>query len=71
MILQPTAFTKRMFEGCYIVNNKQELEERLTSLMNGIDPLKQKRAEIISELFTNQLDTCIPDIMNHLENMVK
>lgn len=71
MILKPTEFTKRMFEGCYIVNNKQELEKCLTSLMNGIDPLKEKRNEIINELFTNKLDTCIDDILTQLIDKVK
>ncbi len=71
MILKPTEFTKRMFEGCYIVNNKQELEECLTSLMNGIDTLKEKRVEIINELFTNKLDTCVNDILNQLTSNVK
>lgn len=68
MILEPTESTKRMLEGCYIVNNKQELEECLYSLMNGNDPLKEKRIEIINELFTNKLETCVDEILNLLAN---
>lgn len=71
MILKTTEFTKRMLDGCYVVNNKQELEACLASLMAGIDPLKEKRTEIISELFSNKLDTCIQDILNLLAIKIK
>ncbi len=71
MILKPTEFTKRMFEGCYIVNNKSELDECLNSLMRGVDPLKEKRAEIIDELFTGRLKTCVGEILDSLENSIK
>lgn len=71
MILTPTEFTSRMFEGCYIVNNKKELQECLISLMNGVDPLKEKRTQIINELFMDKSNTCIGDILNILENRIK
>lgn len=70
MILKPTKFTKQMFEGCYIVNNRQELEECLTSLMNGVDPLKEKRAEIINRFFTSKIETCLGDILDYLEEAI-
>lgn len=53
MILTPAEHTVHLLEGCYIVNNDQELFECLDDLRKGIDPLKEKRQKIMSELFGN------------------
>ncbi len=51
MVLTPAEHTVRMLEGCYVVNNEQELFACLEQLRQGIDPLADKRQEIIRELF--------------------
>lgn len=43
--------TRKMLEGCYVVYNKQELFACLQQLQQGIDPLAQRRQELIEELF--------------------
>ncbi len=66
MVLEPTAFTARMLEGCYCVDTPEQLRECLDQLRRGIDPLKNKRSDIINELFGDALNASIPRIMNEL-----
>lgn len=51
MILEPTDMSIRMFEGCYVVETQEELFSCLEELKNGRDVLREKRQEIIKELF--------------------
>ena len=66
MILDPTDFTARMLEGCYCVDGPEQLRQVLDGLRQGNDPLKQKRAAIIEELFGDSLNESIPRIINEL-----
>ena len=38
-----------MAEGIYVAENSEQLSQYVKMLINGKDPLKEKRAEIISE----------------------
>ena len=51
MPLTPAEHTRRMLEGCYVVQNAEELLRCLEMLAKGEDPLQEKRAEIICEQF--------------------
>lgn len=51
MELALTPDTKRMLEGCYVVNNEAELFDTLLKLKTGEDPLAEKRQRIARELF--------------------
>ena len=51
MELALTPDTKRMLEGCYVVNNEAELFDTLLKLQAGEDPLAEKRQQIALELF--------------------
>lgn len=44
------AYFDRMLEGCYIVNNEQELVKRIEDLKKGIDPLCEIRKAVQTEL---------------------
>ena len=70
MILAPTDFTKWMLEGCYVVDNRDELMACLEMLRKGEDPLKQKREAIIEELFGSTLHTAVESILEELERGV-
>ena len=56
---------KRMLEGCYIVNNKEDLLACLQMLEDGTDPLKELREQIIREQFSNTVGAC-SNIINAL-----
>ena len=58
MILTLSDFGRRMMEGCYRVNNEAELFACLEMLKAGQDPLKEKRQEIIAELYGNNAGAC-------------
>ena len=66
MILTPEEHTRRILEGCYVVNNETELRACLTELQNGNDYLKEKRTKIIEELFGDNLYTSAELIVNAL-----
>ena len=51
MELALAPYMKRLLEGCYVVNDRQELFAVLTALKNGQDPLAEKRQQIALELF--------------------
>lgn len=48
-----TTAANTMLEGCYIVNNQDELNHIIDRIKKGEDPLKQRREDIIKELFGN------------------
>lgn len=66
MILEPEEHTKKILEGCYVVNNSTELKECLERLSRGEDILKGKRREIIQEVFGDTLYTATDRIVNEL-----
>ncbi len=68
MILEPTDFTAKLLEGCYCVDTPEQLQECLNQLRSGHDPLKQKRTEIIDQLFGITLHTSVTHILNELIN---
>ena len=51
MPLTPSPHTKTMLEGCYIVNNREELFACLAQLAAGKDPLAENRQKIAGELY--------------------
>lgn len=55
-----------MLEGCYIVYNSQELSQCLEQLQAGIDPLAQKRKEMVEELFGAEMGNPAEKMLNHL-----
>ena len=70
MILQPTEFTRRMLQGCYLADNEEELERHLENLRAGNDYLRETRKEIIQELFGETLFTSVRDILDELAGSV-
>lgn len=54
MPLTPSPHTKRMLEGCYCVENSQELMACLEQLAQGNDPLAKIRREIIQSLYGDE-----------------
>jgi len=67
MVLEPEEHTKKILEGCYIVNNGEELEACLERLASGQDDLKEKRKQIIQEVFGNTLYTATENIVKELQ----
>lgn len=70
MALEPTGFTSRMLEGCYVVDNGVELEACLERLRMGEDPLRSTRERLIQELFGDTLDTSVASILGVLKKEV-
>lgn len=66
MILKLAKHSIRMLEGCYIVDNEQELFSCLEMLKSGNDPLKEKRLEIIQEQFGSSFSGACSNIINTL-----
>lgn len=66
MILTLAAHTKKLLEGCYIVNDSKELKQCLDNLKNGIDPLKEERKRIIIELWGDGINNCNKKIIEEL-----
>ena len=58
MLLTLSDFGRRMMEGCYVVNNAEELFHCVNQLRIGEDPLREKRLSIIEELFGNNEGAC-------------
>lgn len=59
---------KKISEGLYFVNNKYELERKLDMLLSGNDPLKEKRYELLKEVFYYPKDGSCLKIKNSLLN---
>lgn len=55
MELSLTTEVKKIIESCYIVNSWQELEEQIGKLKRGEDILKEKRTQIIRDVFGDEL----------------
>lgn len=66
MILTPAEHTKKLMEGCYNVNSAEELHKVLHDLKMGIDPLKEKRTDIIKELWGADLRNCVQKCVEEL-----
>lgn len=66
MTLELSDSMKRMLEGCYIANNKEELFAHLQALKDGNDPLKELREEIVREQFGEDVDNACINILNAL-----
>lgn len=66
MYLTPVPNTKRMLEGCYIVNNQEELSRCLADLQAGIDPLADARKKMVEELFGAQRGNPAQKMLEHL-----
>lgn len=66
MILEPADHTIRMLEGCYVVENQEQMQACLENLEKGIDPLKGKRHAIIDELFGDTLENSTDLIINEI-----
>lgn len=71
MILEPTGFTKRMLEGCYVAEDPRALERCLEDLRAGRDPLRETREAIIQELFGSTLDTAVGAILDELAGNIR
>ncbi len=59
---------EKLIEGCYVVSNQSELEEKLNELKNGNDPLKEKRIELNNRYLLNYENTAGSNIKEELLN---
>ncbi len=66
MILELDDSIKIMMEGCYVVNEEKQLFECLLNLKKGIDPLKDKRKELIEVLFGDSCKNSSEKIVEEL-----
>ena len=66
MILEPEEEMKKLLEGCYVVYNAEELEHCLERLASGQDDLKERRRELIEEVFGDTLYTATENIVEEL-----
>lgn len=66
MYLTPEPTSARILEGSYIVNNSQELAACLLQLQQGIDPLAEKRQQIVTELYGGKFANPAAKITEHL-----
>lgn len=69
MELKLADFAERMIlEGCYVVNNQEELFACLDKLSKGDDPLREVRQTLIPELFGQSSANATRNIMEALAN---
>lgn len=68
MHLTPEYTTSRILECSYIVYTPEELSQCLNDLKNGIDPLKEKRLQLVRELYSEPLSHPAKKIVAHLAN---
>lgn len=69
--LHPTPFFKKMLQGCYVVENKEELEECIENLRQGVDRLKETRKKLVAELFGDNIETAPVNILSFMKKEVK
>lgn len=69
--LHPTAFFSKMLQGCYVVENKKELEDCIENLRQGIDPLKEKRLSLLDELFGENIQSASANILAQMKKSLK
>jgi len=67
MILELQDFALRLLEGCYIAHTSEDVEKYLDMLRKGEDPLKDKRKEIIEEVFGNDIGNISQKIVDTLK----
>ncbi len=62
----PNSFFKKLMEGIYIAQSWEQVEEILDMLARGSDPLRQKREELVEELFGTTMEHAVESIMGTL-----
>ncbi len=69
MELKLADFARRMiYEGCYVVNDQEELFACLDKLSKGDDPLRETRQKLIPELFGKSTANATQNILEALAN---
>lgn len=68
MVLTPETTTARIISASYVVYTPEELGCCLENLKNGIDPLKEKRQQLVRELYSEALSHPARQIVTHLAN---
>ncbi len=58
MVLTLSDFGKKILEGCYVVEQEAELFATLDMLKRGEDPLKEKRLQLIRNLYGDNCGVC-------------
>lgn len=66
MILTLAEHTKELLKGCYISYTQEETYRYLGQFKEGHDPLKEKRKEIVAELFGDNLNNSTSRIVESL-----
>ena len=69
MILTPAEHTELLLKGCYVSYGEEQTYEYLRQLKRGNDPLKEKREEIITELFGENLNNSTKQIVEEIYNL--
>ena len=66
MSLTPEETTQQIIDGSYVVHNWEQLQSCLDMLKRGKDPLAEKRAQIVKELYCDELCHPTQHIVEHL-----
>ena len=66
MILTPETTTAQILEASYVVHDQAQLEACLDQLKAGIDPLKEKRQQLVDQLYSQELRSPAAKITEHL-----
>lgn len=66
MILTPETTTAKILDASYVVNNQTELQACLEQLKAGVDPLKEKRLQVVRELYGEEFSHPAAKITEHL-----
>ena len=66
MILTPETTTAQILEVSYVVQNQDELRACLEQLKADIDPLKEKRMQLVRQLYSEALSAPAARITEHL-----
>lgn len=66
--VMPDAFFAELIKGMYVVSGWKEAEEKLNELMRGIDPLKEKRAELRTALLGDDFYYITLNILDEIYN---
>lgn len=68
MVLTPETTTAKIIDASYVVHTPEELARCLEDLKKGIDPLKEKRQQLVRELYSQELSHPSQQIVEHLAN---
>ena len=68
MLLKLSEFGQRLVEGCYVVNNADELRDCLDQLHRGEDPMREKRLQILQEVYGSTNERATQRIVDTLIN---